>query len=108
MEEDLIFKAILDNTPESFVLISPNHKVLAFNTSIQKQLLNLVKKNIEIGDDYRDFVVNPLKELYEDSFSKALNGEYTDVQIETPGESFSIWFEYKMNPVYKPTGELLG
>jgi hypothetical protein len=40
------------------------------------------------------------KELYKESFHKALEGEVTIIQDEAIIGDTTVWFEYKMNPVY--------
>lgn len=102
-------KAILDNSPECIVLIGKNHEVLAYNKTIQDVLFAYFKRNLQLGDHYYpDFVVDGAKELYMKSFESAIQGERILVQHLTENENTSIWFEYKMNPVYDESGELLG
>ncbi len=108
MKHENTIKAILDNSVESIILISPEHKIITFNKTIKNVLFMYFGKNIEIGDDYRDFVVPEAKELYLTSFNKAINGETITVQNQTQTESVSIWFEYGMIPVYSENKELLG
>lgn len=108
MDYELTLKAFLDNTLESIVFISPEHKVIAFNKTIQDILFVYHGKHIQIGDDYRDFVAKQTNELYHSTFLKAIEGETIITQNETKADTISLWFEYKMNPVYSQTGELLG
>jgi PAS domain S-box-containing protein len=103
-----ILNAILDNSPESIVFLTPEHKVLAFNKVIKSVLTEYFDREIQIGDDFRDFVIPPNKELYTNAFNKALQGENVIVENETKFNSTSIWFEYKVNPVYNQLKELIG
>lgn len=100
--------AVLDNTAESIVYISPEHKVLCYNKTIQKVLFNYFNKNIQIGDDYRDFVIEPNKELYARGFASAISGIPFIVENETKGESYSNWFEYTVMPVYNEVNTITG
>ncbi|MGG7033718.1 MAG: PAS domain-containing protein [Flavobacterium sp.] len=108
MDFGLALKTILDNSLESIVFISPEHKVIAFNKTIQDTLLLYHGRHLQIGDDYRDYVAKHTEELYHSTFSKVIKGETVITQNETKTDTFSIWFEYKMNPVYSQAGELLG
>jgi two-component system, sporulation sensor kinase E len=101
--------AILDNSPESIVLIGKNHEILAFNKKIQEVLYQYFGKPIKLGDlYYPDFVVDNSKQLYLESFNKAIKGEPVYVQHQTNNDSVSIWFEYKVLPVYDEEGEMIG
>lgn len=102
------FKAILDNSPESIVLIDKNHRVLAFNQVIQDVLLKYHNKIIKENDFYYpDYVIEPNRSVYLEAFHAAINGQPFNVQLLTENESVSLWFDYTMSPVYDGD-ELLG
>ncbi|MBO9700763.1 MAG: PAS domain S-box protein [Sporocytophaga sp.] len=103
-----ILKAILDNSPESIVLISPEHKVLAFNKVIKEILKLFFNREIKEGDDFRDFVAPGSQELYQTTFKRSIMGTNEIVVHQTTAENNSFWFEFKMNPVYSQAGILLG
>ncbi|MDI9864184.1 PAS domain S-box protein [Flectobacillus sp. DC10W] len=103
-----ILRATINSVAESFVLISPDHQVLICNTAMVKTLEIFFGKEIQIGDDYRDFVVEPLMEIYFAAFESAIKGESTTVQKETSGGEVHLWFEYKANPVYDDARNLIG
>jgi len=103
-----ILNAILDNSPECIVLISPEHKVLAFNKVIKEVLKLYFGREITVGDDYRDFVAPGSKELYLNTFNKSIMGANEVVISQTTAENNLYWFEFKMNPVYSQAGVLLG
>jgi two-component system, sporulation sensor kinase E len=102
------FKAILDNSPESIVLIGKNHEVLAYNKTIKDVLFQYFNREIKEGDFYYpDFVVEPNQKLYLEAYNSAIRGQPFWVQNLTKNENISYWFEYKMQPVYDEN-ELLG
>jgi PAS domain S-box-containing protein len=102
------FKAILDSSPESFVLLSANHSVILFNRTLQQTISRFFNKALQIGDDYHDYLFESTRQLYAESFQKALGGEITIVQNEAIVGDITIWLEYKMNPVYDANHELIG
>lgn len=108
MSENIIHKAILDNSIECIALLGKDHRILAFNKTIRVVLEQYFGKNIEIGDDYRDFVVPGAMELYLKTFRRAILGETVLEHLYTEGNGVSIWFEYIMNPVYDASNELIG
>jgi PAS domain S-box-containing protein len=102
-------KAILDNSPESIVLIDGNHHVLAYNKTIKEILFQYFNREIQLGDHYYpDFVIESNQELYLQAFDSAINGKPFSVQTLTKNDQVSYWFEYKMNPIYDEDGILLG
>ncbi|MGX7686507.1 PAS domain S-box protein [Flectobacillus roseus] len=103
-----ILSATINSVAESFVLIAPDHKVLICNTSMVKTLEIFFGKEIHIGDDYRDFVLEPLKDIYFSAFENAIQGESTTIQKETSTGEIHLWFEYKANPVYDDAKKLIG
>lgn len=103
-----ILSATINSVAENFVLIAPDHRVLICNTTMVKTLEMFFGKKIQIGDDYRDFVVEPLKEIYFSAFENAIQGESTSVQKETSSNEIHLWFEYKANPVYDDAQNLIG
>jgi PAS domain S-box-containing protein len=103
-----ILKAILDHAPENIVLIDRHHKVICYNERIRETLFHFHGRYIEVGDDYRDFVVEMAMSTYLDAFEKAVNGEISEVDLETIASDYRNWFHYRVNPVYAPNNELLG
>ncbi|MDR6563133.1 MULTISPECIES: PAS domain S-box protein [unclassified Arcicella] len=99
---------ILDNVPDSIILLSPQHKILAFNKGMKELLMLYFKSEVKVGDDYRIFVLDSIMDLYVDTFEKAINGETVVVQKETVSQDASIWFEYTMKPVYDVANSFLG
>jgi PAS domain S-box-containing protein len=107
-EPENLMQAILDNAAEGIVLISKDHTVLLFNTAIKDALKSYFTKELEVGDDYRDFVVEESMQLYLESFEKAINGTSISVEHETRNTDVTIWFLYTVNPVYDRQKKLIG
>lgn len=103
-----ILQAILDNTSDNIVLMDTNYKVLSFNKTIQKTLALYHGRDIKIGDDYRDFVIESHMPLFLDAFKQAIKGEKFSIETNTKADEVSLWFEYRINPVYLKKGKLLG
>lgn len=102
------YKAILDNSPESIVMLGLNHEVLAFNRVMSEVLFEYHQRKIQEGDlYYPDFVIEDAKELYLQGFGKALTGQEFMVRHNTKLGELDQWFEYRMLPVFDDE-ELIG
>jgi len=106
-DTEKMLRAILENAPENIILFDRRHRVLCYNEGAKKTLYDYFRKEVKAGSDYRDFVIPALKKVYKTTFAKALRGETIELELETKGK-VSHWFHYKMNPVYEPSGKLLG
>ena len=103
-----ILKAILDYSPENIVFMDSDYKVICYNERIRQTLFDYHRRYIEVGDDYRDFVVEMAMPAFLTAFAKALKGEITELELETIAPHLTLWFQYRVNPVYAPGGEFLG
>jgi len=97
-----VLHALLDNTTDNIVYLTTDYKVKAFNNVAFETLRKYRSREIKIGDDYRDFVTRENEEFIYSLFKAALNGlpqivEYELIRVD----SGSIWFEYKVNPIYE-------
>jgi PAS domain S-box-containing protein len=107
-QTEQILKAVLDYAPENIVLMDPDYKVICFNDRIRQTLYHYHQRYLETGDDYRDFVVEMAMPTFLTAFDHALGGQITELEMETVAEHLTLWFRYRVNPVYTPSGELLG
>jgi PAS domain S-box-containing protein len=103
------FEAIIENTSDSVLLISPDFKLLRFNKMAEERLLQRKGERIFIGADFRKFLYPDAKEMFYEMFSDSLKGRFCDREIQardTNGNSF--WIRAKTSPVYDRDNKLLG
>jgi len=103
------FEAIIENTSDSVLLISPDFKLLRFNKTAQERLLQRKGERIFIGADFREFLYPDAKEMFHEMFNDSLKGKFCDREIQardTKGNSF--WIRAKTSPVYDRDSKLLG
>jgi PAS domain S-box-containing protein len=103
------FEAIIENTSDSVMLISPDFKLLRFNKMAQERILQRKGEGIFIGADFRQFLYPDAKEIFYEMFNDSLNGKFCDREIrarDTNGNSF--WIRAKTSPVYDRGNKLLG
>ncbi len=97
-------KTILDGDTDNIVLMNMDYKVIYFNETTYKTLLDLQDKHLKEGDDYRNYVIGSEMDLFLESFAKALGGESTVKELKIK----SIWYRYEFSPLYDAKGGLLG
>jgi len=103
------FEAIIENTSDSVLLISPDYKLLRFNKTAEERLLQRKGESISIGADFRKFLYPDAEEIFYSMFNDSLNGKFCDREIparDTNGNSF--WIRAKTSPVYDRDNKLLG
>lgn len=104
-----LLKAILDSSDVGSVLLSPEQKVLFFNKTTQKDILQLWGKEIRIGEDFLLYVAPTLKNEFEKEFQKALKGQIVNTEREiTDSKGNKIWLKGKYLPVYSSDNALIG
>lgn len=109
IEQAEVFKAIIENTKESIYLISPDYKVLQFNSTARERERITRGMEIYIGADFRDFVYPDKKEIFNSQFEDALKGIYRKEEVRAKDITGGyIWFQSKTSPVYDPSGNLIG
>ncbi len=103
------FEAIIENTSDSVMLISPEFKLLRFNENALKRVLQRRGERIFIGADFRKFLYPDAEKIFYVMFNDSLNGKFCDREIQardTNGNSF--WIRAKTSPVYDRDNKLLG
>ncbi|MBC6366418.1 PAS domain S-box protein [Algoriphagus sp. AK58] len=103
-----VLKAVLDTSSEMVVLIAQDHRVFGFNQVAQKLLKQYFNKEIQKGDDYREYVLPHIMELYKEGFGMAIVGKDFFVENHTVADSADYWFEYRLSPIYNPGKRLIG
>jgi len=108
-EQAETFEAIIENTSDSVLLISPDFKLLRFNRTAEERLLRRKGEKIFIGADFRKFLYPETEAIFYSMFSDSLDGKFCDKEIkskDTHGNSF--WIRAKTSPVYGRDNKLLG
>jgi PAS domain S-box-containing protein len=104
-----LLQAILDSSDVGSVLLSPERKVLFFNKTTHKDILQLWGKEICIGEDFLPYVAPSLKSEFEKEFQKAIQGQIIHTEREiTDSKGNKVWLRGKYLPVYGMNNELIG
>ena len=103
------FEAIIENTSDSVLLISPDFKLLRFNKTAEDRLLRRRGERIFIGADFRKFLYTDAEEAFYTMFSDSLDGKFCDREIQARDVSGNFfWIRAKTSPVYDRDNKLLG
>ena len=103
------FEAIIENTSDSVLLISPEFKLLRFNKTAEERLLKRKGERFFVGSDFRKFLYPDAEKIFFEMFGDSLNGKFCDREIQAKdvnGNSF--WIRAKTSPVYDRDNKLLG
>lgn len=101
-------RAVLESSPASVILLSPNYQVLLFNQVAQKMAKELFQKEMKMGESFLPFVAENTKEDFYPSFAKALQGKHIRMERRRSFEDKKIWFQIEYAPVYDDREELIG
>jgi PAS domain S-box-containing protein len=103
-------RAILDSTTDSNILISPDLKILSFNKVAQNQISTFYNKEIQEGEDFRQYIIAGHEEIFDYNFKKAfLLGESVRSEKEIPiAKDIRLWFAFSFIPVYDKEGKAIG
>jgi hypothetical protein len=90
-------------------LVSPDLKVLLYNSVTEVHLKKLYDRQIKPGDDIREYLVPGTEDDFLEHFHKAISGERINIKRKIDFElGESIWFTVKYFPVYNTHGGLIG
>jgi len=100
----------LFSATESILFLDPNFTVLHFNILAGHQFQAKFQKTLNIGVDYRQYLLDSNADLFKENFQKAINGNQTSISIENSiiGSSEKNWIQLSFIPVYDEAKNLLG
>ena len=100
----------LFSATESILFLDPNFTVLHFNILAGHQFQAKFQKTLNIGVDYRQYLLDSNADLFKENFQKAINCNQTSISIENSiiGSSEKNWIQLSFIPVYDEAKNLLG
>ncbi|WP_448522094.1 PAS domain S-box protein [Schleiferia thermophila] len=98
-------ETILTTTNESSIILSKNVKVEFFSKQAYEDVKKFFGKEIKKGDDFDQYIIPDLRELFYDKFNEALSGNEIYYEINVPvGPSEGTWFFIKFSPIRSAVG----
>lgn len=109
-QNEIKLKSVLNSTNQMNFLFDKNYKVLLANKEAEKYILDIHKKELKEGDDFRQYITNEGGiESFEKHIQMALTGKEasTDRQIGI-GQAPQKWYQYRYFPVYDHDANVVG
>lgn len=108
-EQAETFRAIVENINESIYLISPEFKLLLYNTTAEKRIQLARGIKLHIGSDFREYLFPDTAHIFYSMFNDSLKGIYRSEEIRSKGIAGNyFWHHSKTCPVYDLNGNLIG
>lgn len=96
-----VYKSIFDNKFLSMVLLDRNKKVIAFNKLSNDWAKVALGKEYHINQSFNDFLLEEERGLFDEKFSKALNGEIIfSLKCFKYFDNEEHWFKIQYLPVF--------
>ncbi|MEO6719322.1 MAG: PAS domain S-box protein [Ferruginibacter sp.] len=108
-EQAETFQAIIENTKESIYLISPEYKLIQFNSTALERMRITQGLELCVDADFRDYLFPDSADIFHSMFQDSLKGIYRSEEIRSKGLTGNyFWFQSKTSPVYDPGHKLIG
>ena len=107
-EVEEINKAVLDSTPDSFLLLDRNATILSFNRRAYKRLTHFYGRELVVGASFHDYLPQRYHQNFTSHLHKAFSGFLgkEDYELEFAGKP--LWMRATYSAAYNGTGELFG
>ncbi len=103
-----MLRNIMDSTPYNIILISPDYKILNFNKSVAQAIHLTYERNIQIGEDFRQYIIPGDEAEFDEDFKRALSGQEVCKEWLLDAKGQYLWFEIRHFPVRDERGEVIG
>lgn len=104
-ENLFMLDAILTTTNESSIILSKENKVEYFSSQAQIDVKQFFGKHIQIGDDFDQYIIPELRDLFYEKFNEAWRGQEIYYEINIPvGPDDGLWYFIKFIPIKSSLG----
>lgn len=100
--------AILNSSTDSNIFISPEYKIINYNKSAEEGIRLSHKIQIQIGEDFRKYLLNGMEYSFLESFKEALRGEIVGKETQMKINQKLVWFKLRYFPVYDHSRKIIG
>ena len=104
-ESEARLQALLNNTHQSFTLISVDGYIQALNAAARRSMsLTVTEREVQVGDPIEDYIPTNYIESFRENFHRALNGEIVTVERGLHDN----WWIFSYYPVLSNEGDIIG
>lgn len=93
------YQALLDATPQTFVLISADYSILSFNKNAEQEAERYQIKPLQVGTSFTDYAAIGSREDFHKHFNQALGGTPVKLVREFTLNGRSVWYEIQYLPI---------
>lgn len=97
---------MLHGATESIICLSPTLQVMAFNEALRQNFKDLYKKQIQIGDDYHQYILPGTWPRFKDFFQQALSGQRVSFRDRVWIWDRFVWYESHLVPYRNHEGHI--
>ncbi len=106
-ESETKLRSILDSTQDSNLLISPDFKILSFNKVAQQSVQKIHNKEIQLYEDFRQYILPNTEDGFYHDFQQALMGQTIDLEMPIGLGNTRQWFEFHYYPVFDQDNKVI-
>jgi signal transduction histidine kinase len=100
--------AIINSTPNSFLLFDPSYRIMSFNTAATKSWRYFTGLNIEVGTDYKKVVPKELLGKFENLARQSLQGGKAEEYLSWEHEDNHYRLKVNFAPALDREGKIFG
>jgi PAS domain S-box-containing protein len=106
-ESQTHLKAILDSSPNIYILISPKQKIITFNQVAEKAILITTRKKIQVGDSAIGLLATGIFSDFVLHFEQAIKGQKVLFNTKIEARK-AFWFEIQYLPIFDDDRQIIG
>lgn len=109
LEAEVKLRAILNSTSENNLLLDRDYRLLSFNRSMEEGVAQLYGRRPLVGEDFRVYMPDAIRQDFEEKMSQALAGQTVTVEKEISlAGSRPTWYLFRYFPAVNQQGEIIG
>lgn len=99
--------ALLTSTNEASIIISRDIRVEYFSAQAHREVKAFFGKELKVGDDFNQYILPDLRDLFYEKFNEALSGKEIFYEINIPvADQEGLWYFIKFIPVKSSIGTI--
>lgn len=108
-ESEANLKTIFNNTRDSFTLLSPDYKIVAFNRANFQNVLLRTNRELRVGDDLLSYIPDERKAMFRQMLDRVEHGEPVSYEIHLREDGIeAAWFNVSISQVISSDGKFMG